>query len=71
MEFGILREVRKRQHNTKWLGVKESLKVISNPPSGRNTVISFGMKGMSQEEVGSYRVVPKTGKASEAGGAEQ
>lgn len=47
MEFGILREVRKRQHNTKWLGVKESLKVISNPPSGRNTVISFGMKGMS------------------------
>lgn len=47
MEVGILREVRKRQHNTKWLGVKESLKVISNPPSGRNTVISFGMKGMS------------------------
>lgn len=47
MEVGILREVRKRQHSSKQLGAKESWKVISNPPSGRNTVLSFGMKGMS------------------------
>lgn len=71
MEVGVVREVRKRQHSSKQLGAKESWKVISNPPSGRNTVLSFGMKGMSQEEVGSYRVVPKTGELGEAGGAGQ
>ena len=44
---------------------------INNPPNGRNTVISFGMKGMSWEVVESCRGVPEIGKVSEAGGVQQ
>lgn len=51
VEVGILRKAGKSEEETKqdmkWSGVKENLMVISNPPRGRNTAISFGMKGMS------------------------
>lgn len=42
-----------------WLGVQESLMDVNNPPNGRNTVISFGMKGMYWEVVESCRGVPE------------
>lgn len=51
VEVGVLRKAGKSEEETKqdmkWSGVKENLVVISNPPRGRNTAISFGMKGMS------------------------
>lgn len=75
VEAGILRKAGKSEEETKqdmkWSGVKENLMVISNTPRGRNTAISFGMKGMSQEVVESCRVVPKIGEVSEAGGVQQ
>lgn len=54
-----------------WLGVQESLTDVNNPPDGRSTVISFGMKRMSWEVAESCRGVPEIGEVSEAGGVQQ
>lgn len=45
------REKRETKQDIQWLGVQDSLMDVNNPPNGRNTVISFGMKGMSWEVV--------------------
>lgn len=50
-------------------GVQESLMDVNNPPNGRNTIISSGMKGMPWEVV--CRGVPEVGEVSEAGGVQQ
>lgn len=44
---------------------------FNNPPKGRNTVISFGMKGMSWEVAKSCREVPEIGELNEVGDVQQ
>lgn len=65
------REDRETEQDVQWLGVQESLMDVDNPPSGKNTVISFGMKGMSWGVVASCRGVPEFGEVSEAEGVRQ
>lgn len=45
------------------MGVQKNLMDVINPPSGRNRVTSFGMKGMSWEVVESCRRVPENGES--------
>lgn len=49
---------RREGQDIQWMGVQKSLMDVISPPNGRNRVISFGMKGMSWEEVESCRGVP-------------
>lgn len=65
------REEGETKQDIQWLGVQETLMDVNNPANGRNTVISFGMKGMSWEVVESCRGVPEIGEVSEAGGVQQ